>query len=302
MSEDRFEFREIFCPVCNAKDTKFLGWRGGNAHHNGSGVKTAVVRCVFCTHQYPNPMPFPKDGRLDKMYVDAESYFRGHDVEGKKQDGLAMMGEFERRVGSKGRFLDVGCGIGENLWAAKKAGWEYEGVDPSAEFIEIGIEKLHVTGRVCLLEEAQYPDNHFDAVAMSAVIEHVYEPFPIMSEIKRVLKPGGVLWFDAPNEDGLYMTIGNLYMKLRRRDWVVSMAPTFPPFHVQGFNPISLRNLIRRAGLEIEDLDIHGDVWEFTGKPTFAKKVEHQMAKMVSWFGNRINKGAYMSVWARNPK
>jgi SAM-dependent methyltransferase len=175
-----FDFREINCPVCDANTTSFLGWRGGEAHHSGSGVKTAVVRCMVCSHQYPNPMPFPRDGRLDEMYVDAESYFRGHDVEGKKQGGLTMMSEFERRLGKKGRFLDVGCGVGENLWAAKESGWDFEGVDPSPEFIEMGKKFLGVEGRVCLLQDALFPDDHFDAVSMSAVIEHVYDPFSIL--------------------------------------------------------------------------------------------------------------------------
>lgn len=246
-------------------------------------------------------MPFPRENRLEELYVDAETYFRGHDVESKKVGGLQMMRDFEKRLGRKGRYLDVGCGVGELLWAAKEAGWEYEGVDPSREFVEIGKKFLGVEGRVCLLEEAGFPDDYFDAVSMSAVVEHIYNPMGLLVEIKRVLKPGGVFWFDAPNEDGLYMRVGNLYMKLRGRDWVVSMAPTFPPFHVQGFNPNSIRHLLRRADLELESLQIYGDVWEFTGEPTLMKKIEANFAKLISWFGNRINQGPYMSIWARNP-
>jgi hypothetical protein len=35
-----------------------------------------------------------------------------------------------------------------------------------------------------------------------------------------VLKPGGIFYIDAPNEDGLYMSVGNLYMRAQERDWV----------------------------------------------------------------------------------
>jgi hypothetical protein len=35
-----FDFREINCPVCEANQPKFVGYRGGEAHHGGLGIKT----------------------------------------------------------------------------------------------------------------------------------------------------------------------------------------------------------------------------------------------------------------------
>ena len=64
---EKFEFREIVCPVCGADNTRQLGFRGGDAHHAGLGVRTTIVRCLECTHQYPNPMPFPRIG-LSELY------------------------------------------------------------------------------------------------------------------------------------------------------------------------------------------------------------------------------------------
>ncbi len=138
--ESLFEFKEICCPVCGGDAPKFLGWRGGDAHQSGAGEKTAIVRCQKCSHQYPNPMPFPK-AKLEEVYVNADEYFHGHDVEVKKQNGLGLLKEYEQKLGWRGKFLDVGCGAGELLWAAKTSGWEAEGVDPSKEFIEIGRER-----------------------------------------------------------------------------------------------------------------------------------------------------------------
>lgn len=293
-----FEFKEIFCPVCDKNDPQFCGWRGGEAHQSGAGVKTAIVRCKNCSHQYPNPMPFPKID-LAEVYVNADEYFHGHDMESKKQNGLQLMEEFERKLGKRGRFLDVGCGIGELLWAAKESGWEAEGVDPSKEFIEIARERLGVEGRVAVLEEAAFPDNHFDAVAMSSIIEHLYNPYETLREVHRVLCPEGLLWFDAPNEDGLYMQLGNLYMRLQRKDWVVVMAPTFPPYHVQGFNQKSLRTLLKRTGFKLEEINIAGSVCEQRGEQSFRKKLEFGAAKIINQMGKLLDKGAYMSIWAQ---
>ncbi len=296
--ESLFEYKEICCPACGGEAPKFLGWRGGAAHQSGAGEKTAIVRCQKCSHQYPNPMPFPKSS-LDEIYIDADEYFRGHDVEEKKQNGLSLMGRFEERLGKCGKFLDVGCGAGELLWAAKHSGWEAEGVDPSKEFIEIGRERLGVEGRAVTLEEAGFPDNYFDAAAMSSIIEHLYNPFETLREVHRVLRPGGLLWFDAPNEDGLYMQFGNLYMRLQRKDWVVVMAPTFPPYHVQGFNPKSLRKILDRAEFTLNEMEIVGAICEQQGDKSFRKKIEFEAAKVINQVGIALNKGSYMNVWAQ---
>jgi len=293
-----FELKEISCPVCESDVPKFFGWRGGEAHQSGAGVKTAIVRCENCTHQYPNPMPFPKRD-LDEIYIDADEYFRGHDVEKKKQSGLGVIRGFEERLGRKGRFLDVGCGVGELLWAARESGWESEGVDPSKEFIEIGRKRLDVHGRAMTLEEAEFPGDYFDAVTMNGIIEHLYNPFETLKEIHRVLTPGGWLWLDAPNEDGLYMKLGNLYMRIRGKDWVVNLAPTFSPYHVQGFNPKSLKKIIERAGFSLESLEIFGEVSPQTGEQTLRLRLEFNAARLANWFGKSIGKGMYMGLLAR---
>ena len=298
MQDSLFEFKEICCPVCDGNTPKFLGWRGGDAHQRGVGEKTAIVRCRKCSHQYPNPMPFPKVG-LEEVYVDADEYFSGHDVELKKKNALRLMQEFEQKLGRRGKFLDVGCGAGELLWAAKESQWEVEGVDPSKEFVEIGLERFGVQGRITTLKEADFPDNYFDAVAMSSLIEHLYEPFETLCEVHRVLRPDGLLWFDAPNEDGLYMQFGNLYMRLQGKDWVVVMAPTFPPYHVQGFNPKSLRKLLDRAGFKCKEMEIVGGLYEQKGAKTLRKKIEFNAAKIINQVGKILNKGSYMSIWAR---
>jgi len=243
-------------------------------------------------------MPFPKKD-LEEVYINADDYFRGHDIEKKKQSGLRLMTDFEGKIGRRGKFLDVGCGVGELLWAAKEAGWECEGVDPSTEFIEIGREKLGVEGRAVTLEDANFPSSHFDAVALSSIIEHLYDPFETLQEVHRVLRPGGWLWFDAPNEDGLYMQFGNLYMRLQSKDWLVVMAPTFPPYHVQGFNPKSLRKLMERTNFHISKLEMIGGVCEQTGERTLRKKVEFNAAKCINWLGRAVDRGTYMTVWAQ---
>lgn len=298
MERLKFDMKKVECPACGSDQHGFEGWRGGDEHHSGSGIKTAIVRCKNCTHQYPNPMPIPS-GDLNDLYENAEQYFFGHDIDEKIQNGIRLVSQFEERLGYKGRFLDVGCGLGELLRAALDEGWEAEGIDPSIEFVTFGQEKLGVNARVGTLGDARFPSDHFDAIAMSSLIEHLYEPFPVLLEIQRILKPNGLLWFDAPNEDGLYMKFGNLYMKLRGREQLVVMAPTFAPFHVQGFNPRSIVSILDRANLQTLDLSVIGEVCAQSGESSIQKRIEFFVAQSINRLGRMIGKGTYMSIWAK---
>jgi SAM-dependent methyltransferase len=296
-----FDFRPTVCGACGSDEAKLLGWRGGDAHHGGAGIRTRIVRCRACSHIYPNPMPYPARS-LDDLYTDTDDYFHGHDVEAKKQGALEKMAYFEQTLGHRGRYLDVACGRGESLWAARESGWEYEGVDASSTYLEWAAEHLGVRGRLGTLDEIKFPDNHFDAITMNAIIEHLYDPYSTMREVFRILKPGGLLWFDAPNEDGLYVRIGNLYMRAQGRDWVLALAPTFPPYHVQGFNPRSLRRLLARVNFETLKFTMGGHIWPPVGNPTWRKQAEYRAAQLIDWVDRRAGAGIYMDVIARKPQ
>jgi 2-polyprenyl-3-methyl-5-hydroxy-6-metoxy-1,4-benzoquinol methylase len=294
----QFEFHEIDCSACGSKKWKFAGFRGGEAHRDGTGVRVRIVRCLDCTHLFPQPMPVPVNG-LDDLYTDEDEYFHGHDVEKKIENGKALLQRLEKRLGRKGSILDVGCGRGEGLAAARDSGWEYQGIDPSASFLEWGHKHLGVKGLQGTLDQVSFPQDHFDVVTLGGIIEHLYNPYETLKEISRILKPGGILVLDAPNEDALYSVIGNVYLRLLGKDWVINMAPTFPPYHVQGFNPRSLTELIKRAGFKVDKLTILGSVCPFTGVPTLRKKLEYSVAKAVNWVGNKTGSGIYMELWAR---
>lgn len=296
-SNIHFDLKEIVCPVCGSDQFRQVGWHGGASHHAGAGLRSRIVRCLECSHLYPNPMPFPQGG-LSALYQAGDEYFTGHDPAAKKRLGLKMFAEFESRLGRHGKYLDVGCGRGEYLSAGREAGWECTGVDPSAEFLEWGKTNLGVEGLLGTLEDLQLPAESVDAVTLESVIEHLYDPYATLKEVWRVLQPGGILWFDAPNEDGLYMRVGNLYMKAQGRDWIVNLAPTFPPYHVQGFNPRSIRRLLHRSGFHIQQLDVVGGVVAQTGSCSIRKRIEYTAAHVVNWIGRQFNAGTYMSVWA----
>jgi hypothetical protein len=73
-------------------------------------------------------------------------------------------------------------------------------------------------------------------------------PTRLIGEISRILRPGGAVFIDVPNEDGLYFKVGNLYNRLRGRDLVVNADPTFSPYHVFGFSSVFEKHYYRNTG------------------------------------------------------
>ena len=50
----------------------------------------------------------------------------------------------------------------------------------------------------CFLDDVPKPDNHYDAVLLTQVLEHVPDPTKVLKEIYRVLKPNGIILFTEP--------------------------------------------------------------------------------------------------------
>ena len=99
-------------------------------------------------------------------------------------------------------------------------------------------------------------ENAFDVIYLAAILEHLYSPVECLKRVYRALVPGGLVFIDVPNECSVRTRLGNLYMRVRGRDWAVSLAPTFPPFHVVGFCPDSLRRALSLAGIDVVELNV----------------------------------------------
>lgn len=286
------------CPVCGVPPSKYLGRRGGSAHRAGLGVECRVWRCGGCGLVFPNPMPVPVGGVGQHYTLDPAGYFHLNDSEKKLEGARRGLLYAEQLAGRRGRVLDIGAGRGEVLTAALALGWEAVGVEPSESFAEYAERASGAEVRREPVERCGFEAGSFDAVILGSVLEHLYNPDETIAEVARVLRRGGALYVDVPNEAGLYFRLGNLYQKLRGRDWVVNVAPTFEPFHVFGFNPRALRALLGKHGLRVRRWHVYAGRSVLPERGGLAGAFEQMGARAVTALSNLGQLGTYIETWS----
>ncbi|MCM8773141.1 MAG: methyltransferase domain-containing protein [Candidatus Omnitrophica bacterium] len=98
---------------------------------------------------------------------------------------------------NKGKVLDLGCGDGRTGKRLLDLGFSVEACDMDKERFKFHGEIPFMT--VNLNRPLPYKDNSFDYVIFMEVIEHIYNPSFVISEIRRVLRRGGRLVLSTPN-------------------------------------------------------------------------------------------------------
>jgi SAM-dependent methyltransferase len=106
--------------------------------------------------------------------------------------------EFVRSLGRVDRALDLGCGDGR-LTADLQAA-DLTGADVSAVALERARPRLPGARLVELEPDAPLPlpDGEFDLVLLAETLEHVRDVQLLLSEARRVLRPGGTLALTTP--------------------------------------------------------------------------------------------------------
>jgi SAM-dependent methyltransferase len=150
----------------------------------------------------------------------------------------------------RGRLLDVGCGAGYFLDAARETGWDVRGVELSPTAARVGREQLRLDIFQGTLAEAGFPDNWFDVVTLFEVVEHLRDPGAVLADAQRILKPGGLLAVQVPNDQVAYRT---WLSRPDNRWWVI------PPLHLFYFTDRALRRWLEALGMDVASLISEGN-------------------------------------------
>lgn len=124
----------------------------------------------------------------------ADFFIQLDDYRYEKLAYLPRLVNFDSYRGKK--LLEIGCGAGIDMVHFVRAGALVTGVDLSQTAIDLACQnlaqnRLSADLHVMNGEALEFPDDHFDAVYAHGVLQYTADTNKMMSEIHRVLKPGG---------------------------------------------------------------------------------------------------------------
>lgn len=148
--------------------------------------------------------------------------------------------------------LEVGCGGGFLCEEIARMGFDVTGIDPSEHSLQVAATHAKASGLRIKYEKGTgealpYQDNSTDIVFCCDVLEHVRDVPKVISEIFRVLKPGGCFCYDTLNRTFLSKLVAINISQVWKR-W--AYAP--PNLHIwkMFIEPVEMRSLLRENNLE----------------------------------------------------
>jgi SAM-dependent methyltransferase len=235
----------IPCDICGSTSSRFLfkkketrTWWIAKCNDDARldrDFEFSIVECRGCKHVFVNP-------RL-RQEVNSDIYAR---YWRSREPSRIAPNDYARYVCRQlaairplGDLLDFGCGWGSVLREASRVGWRAVGVEVDARKVEFcrehGMEAVY--GDVL---DRPFAANSFDAAIAEQVFEHLYSPVDYMTELHRILRPGGVLYVAVPN-------FGSVAARLKRASWDL----VHPVSHVRYFDRASLSTLLERCGFDV---------------------------------------------------
>jgi len=108
---------------------------------------------------------------------------------------LGYYRDITRHFRPDAKLLDVGCGTG---WLAEHFS-DYTGIDGSAEAVAAAQAKGRSITQGDVNEPLPFEDASFDGVVLKDLLEHVDDPVAVVLEVRRVLRPGGLVFASSPD-------------------------------------------------------------------------------------------------------
>jgi 2-polyprenyl-3-methyl-5-hydroxy-6-metoxy-1,4-benzoquinol methylase len=148
--------------------------------------------------------------------------------------------------------LDVGCGGGAFVYAARQQGWDAYGCDLSAPAVEHARSFWSLDGLVhCVDLDDVEMDEKFDVVTAFHLLEHSYSPEDLLRRFRSILLDDGLLVIAGPNFGSKDVS----------EDAEVFERVAGLPYHVTHFTPSTLRALLQKAGYRIIGWQMFPSAW-----------------------------------------
>jgi SAM-dependent methyltransferase len=241
------------CPLCGGGRAQSCKPIGGHA----------MLRCADCGFVFASDRHVPPD--LYETAYTSEGEYAGLLAAAREQKG--GQGHFDwmhrwaiDRVKPFGerRILDLGCGVGSALHLAQRAGWTPHGQDASENALRVAREVFGVHTYSCSVQQIADRGHRFEFVTAFNLIEHLPEPMPYLSAVRRLVTDDGWFGVAVPNYDSYAMRN-------------TSCPQWLPPYHLSFFTLETLRLALRKAGFELVEHRVKFASWSGVEGPKWRR-------------------------------
>ncbi|MHA1279881.1 MAG: class I SAM-dependent methyltransferase [Candidatus Helarchaeota archaeon] len=222
-----------------------------------------VVRCPKCSLTFLSPRP-GKDLRKSLMNGIVPQPLRAYDKKSANYNEVnkSRYKIFENRIEliknranvdpashNRIKILDIGASGGAFLRVARKKDLIPFGIEPSNACFINGHKNINLVQS--LSENIPFPANTFDIVHANHVFEHFSNPLRSAYEVNRVLKPGGLIFIEVPNQfDNVMFLRDKLFNRIPQRKRTIRSI-----HHFYFFSKKTIRRLLQSA--RFDQISIH---------------------------------------------
>ncbi len=247
----------LVCVFCNSQDMKISHLRR-SVNYIGHQF---FYRCTNCLGfvLYPALNESDTASMYSNNYIHEVNSGENVDQHTNKLRFLKLFAYLERSAQASGTrdFLDYGCGAdGETLLFARNIGYVSQGVELTQSTRE---QAAHQSGCEIFSPTELYSSNRrYDLIFLGDVLEHVYDPFLVLSNLQSHLKPNGRLFIQGPLEGS--RTLSNFLLGIKALS-TSRRSSNLPPYHVSLANLNSVRLLLDNAGYELVRYEVTEPLW-----------------------------------------
>jgi 2-polyprenyl-3-methyl-5-hydroxy-6-metoxy-1,4-benzoquinol methylase len=161
--------------------------------------------------------------------------------------------------------LDIGCAYGPFLAAAREDGFAASGIDPAEDAVQYVQKELGIPAVAGFFPNCALPSPApYDVVSLWYVIEHFTDAVTVLSEIRKILKPGCILAFSTPSYSGV-----------SARSSLKDFLSKSPSDHFTIWSPKMCRKALALAGFKVKKISVsghHPERFPFFGRFAEARK------------------------------
>lgn len=185
------------CPLCGSSNRSFQFEKFG----------MSLYQCLDCEIGYFDSVPINTNDvySADHALNDAQTAYLNNKNYRMERFAKERLDLIKNNIGMETNnvnILDVGCGTGWFLEAAKERGYSVFGLELGEELSRFTAERLDIIVYNLELEQLEV-DTGFDVITMFDLIEHVKNPLQQIQAAKNLLNEGGIILIFTPNFDSV---------------------------------------------------------------------------------------------------